>query len=137
MDIVLLLHEVDEILMVHVRFQLLEDGVKLGLVLVLSLVIVESHLALHLTVVLRHEFFHPVHHVVLSLSFDRLLIVLQLSREEVSLGVLELQSLLLCLSLVNVARDFEQVGARTVLDLVGVDKPNVIFVVSDKLARHL
>jgi hypothetical protein len=87
--------------------------------------------------VLRHKFSHPVHDVVFPLGLDCLLVVLEFPRKQVGLSVLELDSLLLSLFFVDETGYFQEVLAGSVLDVVGVDKPNIICVIPDELAFHL
>ena len=79
--IVLLIHELDEVRGVHIRFQLLEHLLQLGVVFIFSLILINAHLSLHLIVIIRHEIAHFVHDLILLLGFDRLLVVLKLASE--------------------------------------------------------
>ena len=110
---------------------------KLRIVLILSLVLVYSHFFLHLIVVISHEVTHFVHDLVLALCLDRLLVVLQLSRKQIRLRVLECDCLLFSFCLASKAWDLVEILAATILDLVGVAKPDVILVISDEFSVHL
>ena len=135
--VVLLVHELDEVGRVHIWLQLLKHLLQLRIVLILSLILVDPHLSLHLVVVVGHEISHLVHHLVLLLGLDRLLVVLQLAGEEICLRILERYGLLLGLGLVSKAGDLVEVLASAVLNFVGVDEPNVILIIPDKLSMHL
>ena len=110
---------------------------KLRVVLILPLILVNSHLFLHVLVVISHEVSHFVHYLVLTLYLNCLLVVLQLSSEQVRLRILEGNRLLLSFRLVSEARDLVEVLAATILDLIGVAKPDVILVISDEFNVHL
>ena len=116
---------------------MLEHLLKLWIVLILSLVLVNSHFFFHLIVVISHEVTHFVHDLVLALCLDRLLVVLQLSRKQIRLRVLEGDCLLLSFCLASKAWDLVEILAATILDLVGVDKPDVILVISNEFSVHL
>ena len=110
---------------------------KLWIVLILALVLVNSHFFLHLIVVISHEVTHFVHDLVLTLCLDRFLVVLQLSCKQIRLRILEGNSLLLSLCLACKAWDLVEVLAAAILDLIGVDKPDIILVISDEFSVHL
>ena len=137
LNIILLVHELYEIGWVHIWFQLLKHLFKLWIVLVLSLVLINTHLFFHLIVVIRHEITHFVHYLVFALGLDCLLIILQLSREQISLRILECNGLLFSLCLVGKARNLVKILASTILDLVGIDEPDIILVISEELNMHL
>ena len=137
LNIVLLVHELDEVRGVHIRFQLLEHLLQLRIVLIFSLILINSHLSLHLIVIIRHEIAHFVHDLILLLRLDRLLIILQLASEEICLCILKSYGLLFSLSLVCEAWDLVIVLAPAILDLVRVYEPDIILVISDKFCVHL
>ena len=110
---------------------------ELGVVLVFAIIGVDSHFFLHFIVIASHKISHLVHDVVFPLSLNSVLIVFQLASEEVGLGILELDRLLLGLFLAGEAWDQVQVLAPTVLDLVGISKPHIVAVVTNELSRHL
>jgi len=96
-DIVLLFHELNEVCRVSIGLELLQDLIEVRLVLIFSIVSINTHIDLHLGVELAHVVAHLVHHEVVSLRFNRILVIFELSREEVSLRVLELHRLFLFL----------------------------------------
>lgn len=110
---------------------------KLWIVLILTLVLVNSHFFLHLIVVISHEVTHSVHDLVLTLCLDRFLVILQLSRKQIRLRILEGNCLLLSLCFASKAWDLVEVLAAAILDLIGVDKPDIILVISDEFSVHL
>ena len=136
-NIVLFPQELCKIHWVTIRLELLQNLLKLWLVLVLSQISMDAHLFFHLVVVGCHEITHLVHHVVLTLGLNGLLVVSQLSREQVSLLILELLSLLLSLFVVFEAHDLVHVPTASVVNLVCVHKPDVVAVVTNELCLHL
>ena len=79
LNIVLLLHELYEVCRIHVRPQLEEHLVKLGLILVFSMIFIYAHLLLHITIVVGHKYLHLAHNLILTLGLYRFLVILQLS----------------------------------------------------------
>lgn len=96
-DIVLLFHELYEVCRISIGLELLKYLIEVRLILVLPIVGVNAHINLHLSVELAHVVAHLVHHKVVSLSFNRILVIFQLSGEKVSLCVLKLHRLFLFL----------------------------------------
>ena len=135
--IILLFHKFHEVLRIHIWFDLIKHMFKLRLILFITLIFVNAHLFLHLIVVVRHEVFHLVHYLITVLCLNCVLIVFQLSRKHICLGLLKLLLLLFGLFLVDKAGDFRQISTPSILNLVGIDKPNVIKVISNELRRHL
>ena len=92
---------------------------------------------LHLCEVLCHELLHFALDVLFSLFLDNLLVIFELSGEEIRLGILEIKSFKLDLL---VEGDWLCLGPRrvpSILDLVRVYKPHIVAVVPHKLRRHL
>lgn len=102
-NVILFVHKFDELLLVHVWFELLQDLLELWIVFILPVIGINPHVFLHFIVVASHELAHLIHHIVFTLSLDRLLIVFQLTSEQIGLGVLELDGLLLGLFLAGEA----------------------------------
>ncbi len=136
-NIVFFAQELCKIHRVTIWPELLQDLFKLGLVLIFAQVGMNAHLSLHLIVVGGHEVAHLVHHVVLALCLNRLLVVAQLPRKQVRLLVLELLSLLLSLLIVFEAHDLVHVAAASIVDFLSVHEPHIVAVVPDKLSLHL
>ena len=128
-------------MLIRIWLDRLHDLLQQGHVLVLGHLPVEATLFLQLAIVLGHELLHLAHHVVVPLVLDRLLIVLQLPREQVRLGVLELNRVELILLLVylvwDVARGFRSLYDPPILYLVCIDEPDIVTVVLHELRRHL
>ena len=128
-------------MLIRIWLDRLQDVLQQGHVLVLNHLPVETTLYLQLAVVLGHELLHLAHHVGVPLMLDRLLIVLQLPREQVRLGVLELNRVELILLLVylvwDAARGFRALYDSPILYLVCIDEPDIVAVVLHELRRHL
>ena len=135
--IISLLHKFREVLRIHIWFDLIEHVLKLRLILFITLVFIDAHLFLHLIVVVRHKVLHLVHYLVTALCLNGILIVFQLSRKYICLGLLKLLLLLFGLLFVDKARDFRHRFYPSILNLVCIDKPNVIEVIFNELCRHL
>ena len=136
-NIVLLPEELGKVHRVTIWFELFQNLFKLWLVLVLTQIGMDAHLLLHLVIVGGHEVTHLIHHVVFTLGLNGLLIVPQLSREQVCLLILKLLGLLLSLFVVFKAHDLVHVATASVMDFVGVDKPDVVAIVTNELRLHL
>ena len=98
--IVFFVHKLLKVTWIHISLKTGQDLLQLWIVFILHVGPSNTHLFLHLRVILRHEFLHLIHDIVLPLSLNRLLIILQLSREQISLSFLEPNGLLLCLHLI-------------------------------------
>ena len=126
-----------KVLRIVIWLDRLHDLLQQGHVLVLSHLLVETALVLQLGIVLRHELLHLAHHVVVPVLLNRLLIILQLPREEVRLGVLELNCVALFRLLVYLVGDAARgCCARNdlpILHLVCIDEPNIVTVVLHEL----
>mmetsp|Transcript_23365 Transcript_23365/g.28980 ORF Transcript_23365/g.28980 Transcript_23365/m.28980 type:complete len:212 (-) Transcript_23365:1308-1943(-) len=134
--VILLLHKVAEVCRVEIRAQVLEHFVERGLVFVLAHARIEAHVVLHLRVVLVHKLAHPVRHIVLSLALDRILVILQLASEQISLLMLKLYAL--AFSVLNAGEALDIIFVDpTVADAVGVSEPDVVAVVAHELGLHL
>ena len=107
------------------------------MVLVVAHIGSEPQIAFHLRVVFRHELPHLVRHVVLSLSLNRVFIVLQLTSEQISLGLLVL-SFVLVLELLFAVESFAEwvVLDAAIGDVIRVSEPNVVAVVAHKFRVH-
>lgn len=135
-DIVFLFHELNEVCRIGIGLELLKDLIEVRLILVLPIVCVNAHIYFHLRVERAHVVTHFVHHEVVSLRLNCILIIFQLSGEKISLSVLKLHRLLLLLRFRDQA--FRNgLDHATICDLVRVHKPHVVTVVSDKLSVHL
>ena len=137
LNIVLLLHELDEVCRVHIRLQLEEHLVKLGLILVFSMILINAHLLLHITVVLGHERLHLAHNLILTLGLYRFLVILQLSCKQIGLRILKLDCLLFSFCLISKSGDLIEIFESTILDLVCIDKPYIVLVILEELSMHL
>ena len=128
-------------MLIHIWLDGLHDLLQQGHVLVLGHLAVDATLFLQLAVILGHELLHLAHHVVVPLLLNRLLIVLQLPREQVRLGILELDRVELILLLVYLVRDigsgFRALYDPPILYLVCIDEPDIVTVVLHELRRHL
>ena len=129
LNIIFFIHELDKVCWVHIWFQLLQDLVKLRMLFVLTIILINAHIFLHFIIVIGHEISHLAHDLVFSLSLNGLLVVLQLSREQISLSILKLSCLLFSLGFVRKPRNLRQVPASPVLDFICVDEPNIVIVV--------
>ena len=76
LNIVLLVHELDEVCGVHIRFQLLEHLLQLRIVLIFSLILINSHLSLHLKIQL--VYLHILSNFGLQLFLNNLQILLRI-----------------------------------------------------------
>ena len=121
-----------------VGFDWLKDLLKQGQVFIREgHLLMKATLSLHLREVLLHELLHLIHHVVVSLLFDRTLIWIQLSSEQVSLRGLVFYRFQFDL-LVNgedLVCDWWNEGP--VVDLIRVNEPYIVKVISNKLRWHL
>ena len=107
------------------------------MILILSQTCIDSHLFFHLIVVSGHVISHPVHHEVLSLSLESLLIVAKLSCKQVCLLVFKLLRLLLSFFVILEAHNLIHVSTASILNLTCINEPHVVTVVSDELSLHL
>lgn len=102
----------------------------------LAHIVAKAHVILHFRVVFTHELLHAISHVVLTLLLNCILILLQLTCEQVRLLVLEQSALLLSLLYCSETFHILLVDAP-VVDTIGVGEPDVVTVISDKLGLHL
>jgi len=137
LNVIFLVHELDKVCWIHIWLQLPQDLVKLRMLFVFAIIFIYAHLFLHAIIVIGHEISHFTHDLVFSLSLNGLLVVLQLSRKQISLSILELNCLLFSLGFVREARYLRQVLTSPVLDFIRVDEPNIVIVVFQEFDMHL
>ena len=73
--IVFLFHELNEVCRIGIGLELLKDLIEVGLVFILPIVCVNAQINFHLRVECAHVVTHFVHHEVVSLRLDRILII--------------------------------------------------------------
>jgi len=134
--VIMLLHVLWKVFRIEVRSQLLQNILQWWQILVLAKTGVKAHISLHLGIVIVHKLTHTVRDIVFSLSLNSLLVVLQLTSEQICLLILELNILFFGIHLAGKAFNIVLVDAP-VGDFRGVSEPHVVVIVTNKLRSHL